>query len=558
MHGSGYASSETTVSRLKMLWLTVRETRGADEARAFLAAIDVDESELADETRPLATELVRTSIEAFVKRYGRNALALTWQGAVHPDNAAVWMRVLRGTTEPAGAYRQIQGLGREGHRTTEWETVDETRESWHGRIVVRHDPALEKDGLLNALRCAELAAVPVFYGLAPATVEIVTSARGTFASRTGATGTEFRARWRQASKREALPIAAAGFSAVGAAGFAVSPVVGIAGMVGGALAGIVAGVAFSTERGRHREQLALGRRLRASERSTELSEQARTDGPSGEGSVIAGLYRLGTPLGTGAAGIIHRATRLSDHSPVAVKILRAAAAHDAIASDRLRREAEAMRLAWHPNVVELLDQGSLPDGTGYLVMEQLDGESLSARLAREGPLSPEVLRGVALQLCDGLFAIHAAGVIHRDLKPSNLYLVKSGTRSRLKIIDFGIARVEWAETRLTQTDTVLGTPGYLSPEQQAAEDDIDARSDLYAVGVLLHECLTGALPDRNDRAPDRPSGVQRAHPALPETWAPIVSRCLSRAREDRYRDARALRVAIEHADDAAGVDEAGG
>lgn len=550
MQHSGYAPGETTLSRLKTLWLTVRALRGEAEASAFLTAIEFERGDLDDETRPLALDLLHSALVVFAARYGRDLILETWRGAIHEDNAAVWMRVVRGTQDPAAAFRQIQGLGRDGQRTTEWETLDEGPGTWHGRVVVRHDPALEKDGLLNLLRCAELAAIPVFYGLPPARVEIVTSARGTFASRTGATGTELRAVWSQADDRPSVGLCAGGLAMVGALGGLISAPLGVAGAAVGTALGTGLGIAVARERARRREQIAVGMRLRASERSTELRELAPVARPSGEGTVIAGLYRLGAPLGTGATGVIHRATRLSDHGPVAVKILRAAVAHDAIASDRLRREAEAMRLAWHPNVVELLDQGALPDGSGYIVMELLEGEALSSRLAREGAIASDDLYTIALQLCDALGAIHAAGVVHRDLKPANLLLVKSGTRARLKVIDFGIARVEWAETKLTNTDTPLGTPGYMSPEQRDAEDDIDGRSDLYAVGALLHECLTGALPpapEPSSASLERPSGVRRSHPAVPDEWAPIVARLLQRNRDDRFRDARGLRDAIERA-----------
>jgi serine/threonine protein kinase len=552
MQRSGYAPGETTVSRIKSLWLTIQLTKGLDEAAAFLHAIDVEAPELDDETRPLALDLLHAALLVFVERYGRELLQETWRGAAHPDNVAVWPRVVRGTTDPAGAFRQIQGLGTEGQRTTEWETLDEGVGMWFGRVVVRHDPALEKDGLLNALRCAELAAIPVFYGLAPAEVEVVVSARGTFASRTGATGTEFRARFRRIGKRTVVPTASTVGAIAGASAFVVSPTAGGLGLISGLVLGTLGGFALAAHQQRQREQQAIGMRLRASERQAELRERAPLARAAGEGTVIAGLYRLGAALGTGAAGIIHRGTRLSDHSPVAVKILRAAVAHDTIASDRLRREAEAMRLAWHPHVVELLDHGALPDGSGYIVMEQLDGEPLSDRLEREGPMESEQVRTLALQLCDALGAIHAAGVIHRDLKPSNLYLVKTGSRFRLKIIDFGVARVEWAETRLTGTDTPIGTPGYMSPEQRAADEDVDGRSDLYAVGALLHECLTGSLPERISGvgvgpSSDRPSGVQRTFAGLPDEWHDIVRCCLSVARDERYHDARALRVAIEEA-----------
>src|SRR5262249_13792222 len=154
---------------------------------------------------------------------------------------------------------------------------------------------------------------------------------------------------------------------------------------------------------------------------------------------------------SGATGVIYEAVRMFDGQPVAIKLLRVAAAHEAVASDRLRREAEALGLSWHPNVVEVLDHGHLPDGTAYLVMELLTGESLAARLSAKGRLTPRELLPIALQVCDALAAVHAAGVVHRDLKPSNIFLVAERDQAaqaergpdRVKLLDFGIARVEW-------------------------------------------------------------------------------------------------------------------
>src|SRR6202043_357705 len=198
----------------------------------------------------------------------------------------------------------------------------------------------------------------------------------------------------------------------------------------------------------------------------------------------------------------------SDGVPIAIKLLRAAAAHEAVASDRLRREAEALGLAWHPNVVEVIDHGHLPDGTAYLVMELLHGESLAARLRTKGRLTPLELLPTAMQVCDALAAVHAAGVVHRDVKPSNIFLAidrdDPGGAERAKLLDFGIARVEWEETRITNTGGPLGTPGYMSPEQEVGNGEIDGRSDIFSLGAMLFECLVGEPPP-----PRSPSGLVR-------------------------------------------------
>jgi eukaryotic-like serine/threonine-protein kinase len=316
------------------------------------------------------------------------------------------------------------------------------------------------------------------------------------------------------------------------------------------------GTAFHASQQRQAESHAQMTRIRALERGVTLKEQ-REKAAVGffEGSVVAGKYRLGRKLGAGASGVIHQATRLSDNAPVAIKLLRAAVAHDMVASDRLRREAEALGLTWHPNVVEVFEHDHLADGTAYLVMEQLDGESLAMRLRREGRLTPVATLPIVAQVCDALGAVHAAGVIHRDVKPSNIFVVSATAASeaeQVKLIDFGIARVEWAETRLTNMGSPLGTPGYMSPEQEHGEE-IDARSDLFALGAVIYECLTGRPPPTPvsgsysivPAAQSVPSQVPPA-PSIPAVWLKVIARAMAPLPQERYADARAMRDALAH------------
>jgi serine/threonine-protein kinase len=282
----------------------------------------------------------------------------------------------------------------------------------------------------------------------------------------------------------------------------------------------------------------------------QLRELRDDQGPL-EGSVVAGQYRLVSRMGAGASGVIFEATRIGDDMPVAIKLLRAAAAHDVTASDRLRREAEALGLAWHPNVVEVYDHGHLADGTSYLVMELLRGDSLAERIRERGTLTPEKVLPFAIEIADALIAIHAAGVVHRDIKPSNVFLVKddpvsvSGSGEKVKILDFGIARVEWEEMRITGTGIPLGTPGYMSPEQEQG-GMVDARSDLYAFGALVYECLYGEPPPKDEsrrfRAADvdRDSGVQRAAQELTPQFRAFLDRALAKDVNERFQDARAM------------------
>jgi serine/threonine protein kinase len=266
-------------------------------------------------------------------------------------------------------------------------------------------------------------------------------------------------------------------------------------------------------------------------------------------------------MGSGATGVIYEAVRMSDGMPVAIKLLRAAAAHEAVASDRLRREAEALGLAWHPNVVEVIDHGHLPDGTAYLAMELLRGESLAARVQAKGRLSPHELLPIGMQVCEALAAVHAAGVVHRDLKPSNIFLAVDSegpaATERVKLLDFGIARVEWEETRITNTGGPLGTPGYMSPEQEAGAGEIDARSDLFSLGAVLFECLVGEPPPPQQtpsglvrmRSPGASglrldSGTQKAASVIPPAWRAVIEKAMAVEPAKRFADARSFAQAL--------------
>jgi serine/threonine protein kinase len=228
--------------------------------------------------------------------------------------------------------------------------------------------------------------------------------------------------------------------------------------------------------------------------------------------------------------------------PVAIKLLDAGLARDDGLRERFLREARlAARLA-HPNVVKVYDAGE-EDDRPYIVMECVDGETLADVLARQGPLAfPEAVR-LALEACAGLEHAHAAGLVHRDVKPQNLLVRADGT---LKIADFGIARA-LESTRVTQEGTVLGTGAYLSPEQ-AAGGDVTHAADLYSLGVVLYELLTGRTPYTyeslarlaHEQATRPVEPIRDLVPAVPARLEDVVMRCLARNPAYRPRSASAL------------------
>ena len=222
-----------------------------------------------------------------------------------------------------------------------------------------------------------------------------------------------------------------------------------------------------------------------------------------------GRYRLGRALGSGGMAIVYLAHDRELDRVVAVKRLADNLSHDRSFRDRFLREAQLAAPLSHPNVVRVYDFGHDPDGRPFIVMEYVEGGSLAEALARDGALSPARVVAVARDCCAGLAYAHATGLVHRDLKPQNLLLEADG---RVKIADFGIART-LDGTSLTLTGSVLGTAGYLAPEQ-ASGDQVTAAADIYGLGVTLHQLATGNMP-----GPDAP-------PALPDPLRGVVARCL--------------------------------
>jgi serine/threonine-protein kinase len=259
----------------------------------------------------------------------------------------------------------------------------------------------------------------------------------------------------------------------------------------------------------------------------------------GATSVGGGRYRLERPLGQGGMATVHLAHDAELYRPVAVKLLAEHLAGDAAFRKRFLREARSAARLSHPNVVGVYDAGEADDGRPYIVMEYVDGTTLEG----SGPLPPAEAVALAVQACQGLACAHAAGLVHRDVKPHNLLLRTDGT---LKVADFGIARAAEA-TALTQVGTVLGTAAYLAPEQAAGEQ-VTAAADIYALGAVLYELLTGRPPYEPESLADlasRPeiTPVRDLAPDVPTHVEDAVMRAL--ARDPAYRQSSADKLAQE-------------
>ncbi len=227
------------------------------------------------------------------------------------------------------------------------------------------------------------------------------------------------------------------------------------------------------------------------------------------GEVLAGRYRVTAALGAGATAIVYRGRHDAAGRDVAIKVLRSSLAREPLVRERFLREARAANRVRHENVVDVTDVGEAEDGVPFLVMELLEGQPLRARLG--SPWGDARARRLAIELSRALAAGHALGVIHRDLTPENVLLLADG---RLKVVDFGVAKLD-GERRLTASAAALGTPCYMAPEQVLGEVVSD-RTDVYALGCILQEALTGRPPFTGDGPEVMAAQLREPPPPLPE------------------------------------------
>jgi serine/threonine-protein kinase len=267
------------------------------------------------------------------------------------------------------------------------------------------------------------------------------------------------------------------------------------------------------------------------------------------GTVLLGKYRIESVLGRGGMGIVLRVTHLHLGEELALKILSPEAAGGPDVHARFLREAQfAVRLRGE-HVTRVSDVGILPEGAPYIVMEYLRGIDLSGELERRRTLPPGDIVDYVLQACEALAEAHALGIVHRDIKPSNLFLTSRPDGTPLvKVLDFGISKAPVSSGVLTRTEAVMGTPGYMSPEQMKAARDVDARTDIWALGIVLYECLHGRRPFDAEsfsaavlRAATEPPPMA---PWIPRGLQAAVLRCLEKDRAARFPSAAELAVAL--------------
>ncbi|MBW2263493.1 MAG: serine/threonine protein kinase [Deltaproteobacteria bacterium] len=271
------------------------------------------------------------------------------------------------------------------------------------------------------------------------------------------------------------------------------------------------------------------------------------------GRVIGGNYKIEGLLGKGGMGAVFRARQLSLDREVAVKVLLAPLAMEGEMIERFQREARSASNIGHPSIVQVIDLGYLEEGPPFIAMELLEGEDLRSKLSREGALPPAQAIPLMLQVCDGLQAAHDKGIVHRDLKPDNLFLVyRQGKVPTAKLLDFGLSKIKSADRKLTNTGALLGTPNYMSPEQVKAEREVDSRADVYAIGAILYEMLSGkpAYDGASVQSilvsimTEDPAPPRSIRPDMPEELEAVILKAMARDPQRRHQSMNELGVEL--------------
>jgi serine/threonine protein kinase len=290
------------------------------------------------------------------------------------------------------------------------------------------------------------------------------------------------------------------------------------------------------------------------------SQRASSSSPTSEDALVGktiNKYEIVRLIGRGGMGTVYEAINTSIGKRVAMKFVDAESAHNKDAVARFQREAQAASAVESAHIVEIFDSGTSDEGLPFIVMELLRGEDLGHRIKRCGRLELSEALHITAQILRGLHRAHEAGIIHRDLKPDNIFLVdRDDDADFAKVLDFGISKMqrfgEVPAKTLTREGTVLGTPFYMAPEQAQALNDIDGRADLWSVGAILYECLSGRPPHSGTTYEQviinicmkDPEDIRAHNPAVPEALAKTLAKALCRDKEGRFSSARELLDAL--------------
>jgi serine/threonine-protein kinase len=294
-------------------------------------------------------------------------------------------------------------------------------------------------------------------------------------------------------------------------------------------------------------------------RDLNAPDEAAVGSPVPTGTVLGGKYRVGTILGVGGVGVVVAAEHLELGEPVAIKFLREEASRDATVVARFWREAKAAVSIRSEHVARVLDVAKTPEGLPYFVMEYLEGQDLGALVMARGQLPVGEAVEYVMQAGEALAMAHARGIVHRDVKPENIFLARqSQGLSVIKVLDFGISKASLTGSMmggaipLVDTQNLMGTPLYMAPEQVRSTDAVDPRTDIWALGMVLYELLTGTTAFMASTVTELAAQILEAPPTplhefrgdVPESLAQIVMRCLEKRPEDRYQNVAELLAAL--------------
>lgn len=273
------------------------------------------------------------------------------------------------------------------------------------------------------------------------------------------------------------------------------------------------------------------------------------------GTLLGGKFRVERLLGAGAMGAVYAVVHELTRHRRALKLLHASSQANPEVVRRFLNEASAAGRVGNAHIVEAFDAGTLPGGEPYVVMELLEGEPMRALLDRTERLDAGLAAELVAQAAEGVAAAHKAGIIHRDLKPDNLFVTKRAGRPFVKIMDFGVSKFATESAvgaRSTQSGMIFGSPAYMSPEQITGQREVDARSDVFALGLVLYECLTGVLPFEAQSFQavlmrvlgDEPVPVHTIRPDVPKGLSDVIERALQKQPDARYQSADELCTAL--------------
>ncbi|MCL2778180.1 MAG: serine/threonine protein kinase [Polyangiaceae bacterium] len=589
---------ELRASLLKTYLLRIRAEKGDCAVRTILTDAGIDPATIDNETGWVSTLAAKRALRGICEVLGMDALRHRGDWVTSAEALGACVRMLRSVEHTYDAYEYLAKNAREATRVGTWEVsrtktpgkgalraesgengenenlaeapgsdasagpvakanvdkanINTVRLVYRPRTVSNGDESEGLDVATEALFCAaregELAGIPRIWGLPDAHIVHETClAKGDDAC-------SYAVTWELPVTRKGVAIGAV--SAAVISGVTVGVAGGlVAGALGATFAGLLgAGVGWMWERNKLATVASVfgKNRIAALERGLDLKGEATIAAVPGElmGTVLGGKYRIGKKIGSGGIGVVYAAEHTTLGHEVAVKVLRGAAARDGGEIARLRREAIVQVHIDHPNVARVYDLDQMPDGSMYVVMERLHGRSLADKLSRERIVVPGFAVPAFQGVCRALNVAHNKGVIHRDLKPGNIFLCDDGES---KVLDFGMSKMTSAES-LTQEGYTLGTPEYMAPEQCVGANVV-AQTDIYALGVVMYEALTGELPivaesrrellDLHQRQVPVPMRERRPDLDLPEALDAVVMRCLKKRINDRPKTAADLEEMLE-------------